>query len=102
MGTESSSVHGYGIFLSSEDIEKIKTYLKDNDPEYTKIGEAWWYYLQEYKFEDIKGFILHSDGVNYGSHFAVVDSWGCYIGIALWKSMEKLLHEGLKRKCRSR
>ena len=98
MGTESSSVHGYGIFLSSEDIEKIKTYLKDNDPEYTKIGEAWWYYLQEYKFEDIKGFILHSDGVNYGSYFAVVDSWGCYIGIALWKRMEKLLHEGLKKK----
>ena len=49
MSTASWSVQGYGIFLSSEDIEKIKTYLKDNDPEYTKISEAWWYYLQEYK-----------------------------------------------------
>ena len=49
MGYSTSAEEGYGIFLSSEDIEKIKLYLKDNDPEYTKIGEAWWYYLQEYK-----------------------------------------------------
>ena len=98
MGYESWSEQGYGIFLSSEDIEKIKTYLNNNDPEYTNIGESWYCYLKEYKFEDLKGFMLHSEGVDYRCNGTVVDSWGCYIGIELWKSMEKLLHEGLKKK----
>ena len=98
MGYSTSAKEGYGIFLSSEDIEKIKLYLKDNDPEYTKIGEAWWYYLEEYKFKSIDGFILHSDNVDYRMHFSVEDSWGCYVGVPLWKSMTKLLQGALKAK----
>ena len=99
MGYASWSEQGYGIFLSSEDIEKIKTYLNNNDPEYTKIGQDWATYLTEFHhLGDLKGFMLHSADVDYRSNGAVVDSWGCYIGIELWKSMEKLLHEGLKKK----
>ena len=97
MGYSSWSKEGYGIFLCSEDIEKIKAYLKDNDPD-SDIGEEWWYYLKEYKFEDIDDIILHSDGVDYRMHCPVEDSWGCYIGIELWENMIDLLQEALKNK----
>ena len=98
MGYESWSEQGYGIFLSSEDIEKIKTYLQDNDAEYQKIDEDWATYLKKNHFKDLKGFMLHSNGVDYRFHSSVEDSWGCYIGVDLWKSMQKLLQEGLKKK----
>ena len=95
MGYDAWSESGYGIFLEEEDIEKIKTYLKDNDSEYTAQDEAWWYYLKEYKFHDI---VLHSNGVDYRSNGSVVDSWGCYIGTKLWKPLNSILKEALKNK----
>ena len=98
MGYSSWNESGYGIFLESEDIEKIKTYLQNNDPEYVNIGEEWWYYLTEYKFKDIGDIVLHSRDVDYRCDSSVVDSWGCYIGIELWKGMIKLLQEALKNK----
>ena len=98
MGYSSWNNEGYGIFLRSEDIEEIKTYLKDNDPEYTNIGETWWYYLKEYKFEDIGDVVLHSNDVDCRCHGEVVDSWGCYIGIELWESMIDILQEALTNK----
>ena len=85
--------------MSSEDIEKVKTYLQDNDAEYQKIDEDWATYLTEFHhLSNLKGFILHSDNVDYRCNASVVDGWGCYIGVDLWKSMQKLLQEDLKKK----
>ena len=98
MGYSANSSFGYGVELDRFAGNNIESYLEEHDPQYIKMGEAWWYYLQEVKFADIKGFQLHSDGVDYRFHAPVPDGMTFYIGVSLWGSTEALLKEAFIRK----
>ena len=98
MGYSANSAFGYGVELSRFARIDIESYLEEHDPQYVEMGEAWWYYLQEVKFADIKGFKLHSDGVDYRFHAPVPNGMNFYIGVSLWGSTEALLKEALTRK----
>ena len=98
MGYSARRSFGYGVELDRLATNAIESYLEEHDPQYRKMGEAWWYYLQEVKFVDIQGFKLHSDGVDYRFHPPVPNGMNFYIGVSLWGSTEALLKEALIRK----